>query len=119
MLVVISILGIMAAVAVPAYNGVVERSREATTKRHAQDIADISAQLAAVEVIHVIPVSMGGVEATARYIREGITVYDGPFAGKMFKGPSLTDDEIAKVAVYLQPIYEADDLRLAFYDPGT
>lgn len=114
----LAIIGVVAAIAVPAFNNVLNSAKDATMKRHAQDIADISSQLAALEVVHVIPVSMGGVEATARYIREGITVYEGPYAGQTFVGPNLTDEEITEVARYLIAVYESDNLRLVFNDPG-
>ncbi len=114
MLVVVVVTGVMALIAVPAYNDMFAASTKAKQKRNAQQIAEMSAELAAMDVAHVIPDSLGGVEATARYLREGITVHDGLFAGKVYALPGLSDEEISQSAKYLDVIYEAKELRLIF-----
>jgi len=77
----------------------------------------MSGALAALGVAHVIPDSMGGVAATARLLREGVIVPEGPMAGEKFVLSGLRDDEIDSISVYLYVQYDRKELRLIFRDP--
>lgn len=117
MLIVVSIIGIMSMLAVPAYNSVFENSRDTAAKRNAQNIAQISATLGSIGVAHVLPDSLGGVEATARLLREGVTVDKGPFSGQAFVIRALSDEEITRASQFLQVIYDLNEIRLVYAGP--
>ena len=114
-LVVIAVIGILAAVAIPTVTNINESSKKATAIRNAQNAAKISASLEAFGVAHVIPESLGGVEATVRLIREGVTVPAGsPMAGEVFGLPGLSDESIAEMSAHLEIRYGLKDLRLIY-----
>lgn len=60
---------------------------------------------------------MGGVAATARLLREGVIVPEGPMAGEKFVLSGLRDDEIDSISIYLYVEYDRRELRLIFRDP--
>lgn len=117
-LVVIAVIAILAALAIPAIENIHGTADETKAKANAQRIASTSSALASMGVAHVLPDSLGGVEATARLLREGVTVPDGIFAGQFFVLPNLTDDEITNASPYLEIIYDFAEVRLV-YDPET
>jgi prepilin-type N-terminal cleavage/methylation domain-containing protein len=114
MLVVISVLGIISMFAIPAISSVSESSKTAKAQRNAQNIAQISSALGAIGVAHVLPDSLGGAEATARLLREGVTVDRGAFKGQFFIIASLTDEEITYASKYLNIVYDPSEIRLEY-----
>ncbi|MDF1816517.1 MAG: type II secretion system protein [Verrucomicrobiales bacterium] len=112
MLVVIAIIGTISAVAVPVLTGIRDSSNKAKNLTNARHIERMSASLASLGVAHVIPDSMGGVEATARLLREGVTVPEGPMAGESFRLPNLSDDDVSEIGKLLRVQYDMRELRL-------
>ena len=108
----ILVLGIVIALAVPLFSGVSEAGKIAKNQKNAQQLASVSTALASVGVAHVMPESLGGVEATARLIREGIIVPEGPFQGQEFKLASLSDEDITGASEYLEIVYDLHEIRL-------
>ncbi|MCB1095004.1 MAG: prepilin-type N-terminal cleavage/methylation domain-containing protein [Verrucomicrobiae bacterium] len=115
-LVVIVVIGIITAIAMPAIRGVLENGEEAKVTTNAKNIASLSSNLAAIGVAHVLPDSLGGIEATARLLREGVIVPEGPLAGQVFKMNGLSDDEISKAANKLEIVYAEKELNLRIKD---
>ncbi|MEM7011424.1 MAG: prepilin-type N-terminal cleavage/methylation domain-containing protein [Verrucomicrobiota bacterium] len=113
-LVAIAIVAVLAAIAVPTISNLHDTADKTKSQSNAQHIAQISSSLASMGVAHVLPDSLGGVEATARLLREGVTVPDGVFAGQFFVVSGLTDDEITEAAAYLQVIYDFAEVRLTY-----
>ena len=106
MLVVIAVIGIIAAIAIPSIANLSDTAEKTIVKRNAQNFASVSASLASVGVEHVIPDSLGGVEATCRLFRIGLTVPDGPFAGFYFGLPGVPIDDISQTFAYLDLEFE-------------
>ncbi|MCB1079576.1 MAG: prepilin-type N-terminal cleavage/methylation domain-containing protein [Verrucomicrobiae bacterium] len=119
MLVVLAVIGIMAMLAIPAISGVSEASKDAKAQRNAQSIAQVSSALGALGVAHVLPDSMGGVEATARLLREGVTVSRGPFQGSQYIIAALSDEEIEYASKYLNIVYDLNEIRLTYAGPSV
>jgi len=117
MLIVVAVIGIIAAIGLPAINNIRESAKEVAAIQNAKNIQQMSGALAALGVAHVIPDSMGGVAATARLLREGVIVPEGPMAGEKFVLSGLRDDEIDSISVYLYVQYDRRELRLIFRDP--
>ena len=113
-MVTIVVLGIIAAIAIPSVSNIRDSAKEAAAIRNAKTIAQMSGALAALGVAHVIPDSMGGAEATARLLREGVTVPEGAMEGEVFVIPGMTDEHIEEVGVYLDVKYDKRELRLEF-----
>ena len=119
-LIVIVAIGIIVAIALPVIGNLRESAQQAASMQNAKNVAQLSEALAAFGVAHVIPDSMGGVEATARLMREGIIVPEGPMAGEKFVLSGMRDNEIADVARYLTIRYGEKDLQLVFrQNPGS
>lgn len=116
-LIVIVVVGIIAAIAMPSISNIRGVAKKTTAIQNAKSISQMSSALAALGVAHVIPDSMGGVAATARLLREGVIVPEGPMAGEKFVLTGLNDDEIDYVASYLYVQYDQKELRLIFRDP--
>ncbi|MCB1207031.1 MAG: prepilin-type N-terminal cleavage/methylation domain-containing protein [Verrucomicrobiae bacterium] len=116
-LIVVVVIGILAALAMPTISNIRGVAKKATAIQNAKSISQMSGALAALGVAHVIPDSMGGVEATARLLREGVIVPDGPMAGEKFVLTGLLDEEIDYVAEFLYIQYDRRELRLIFKDP--
>lgn len=116
-LIVVVVIGIIAAIAMPSISNIRGVAKKTTAIQNAKSISQMSSALAALGVAHVIPDSMGGVAATARLLREGVIVPEGPMAGEKFVLTGLNDDEIDYVASYLYVQYDQKELRLIFRDP--
>ena len=108
----ILVLGIVIALAVPLFSGVSEAGKVARDQKNAQQLASVSTALASIGVAHVMPESLGGVEATARLIREGVVVPEGPYQGEEFRLASLSDEDIAGAAEYLELKYHLNEISL-------
>lgn len=117
LLIVVAVIGIIAAIVLPAIGNLRERAKRLATIQNAKNIAQMSQGLAALGVAHVIPDSMGGVPATARLLREGIMVTEGPMAGERFTLSGMNDSEIEDVAEFLVIQYSETELLLYFLDP--
>lgn len=118
MLVTIVVLGVIAAIAIPSVSRIRESAKEAAAMKNAKTIAQMSGALAALGVAHVIPDSMGGAEATARLLREGVTVPEGVMAGEVWTIPGMTDEHIEEVGVFLSVKYDRRELRLEYVPPA-
>ncbi len=117
MLIVIAVIGILAVLVLPSISNLRGVAKKTTAIQNAKSISQMSGALAALGVAHVIPDSMGGVSATARLLREGVIVPEGPMAGEKFILTGLNDDEIDYVAEFLYVQYDGKELRLIFRDP--
>jgi len=99
MLVVIAIIGIIAAIAIPNIGALNENARDATAKRNAQTIASVlNAAIAAGGDLGTITDAGDLVDAAEL----GVTPTDGAFSGKLFTSGEIDDDEEAAVASYLE-----------------
>ena len=107
-------MAVLAAIAFPTISNMHETADKAKSQGNAQHIAQISSSLASMGVAHVLPDSLGGVEATARLLREGVTVPDGVFAGQFFVVSGLTDNEILEAAGFLEVVYDFAEVRLTY-----
>jgi len=117
LLVVIVVVVIIVAVAMPMIGNIHGIAKRTTAKQNAKLVEQMSKALGALGVAHVIPDSMGGVEATARLLREGITIPDGPMAGERFILSGMRDSDIEEIAKFLQVRYEENYLRLMYIEP--
>ena len=88
-LVVISVIGIVVALAIPAISNFSDGAKDTVARQNASNLAKLSASLAAVGMDHVIPESLGGVEATCRLLKHGIVVSEGPMKNALFAMPGL------------------------------
>ncbi|MDF1859341.1 MAG: prepilin-type N-terminal cleavage/methylation domain-containing protein [Verrucomicrobiales bacterium] len=116
LLIVVAAIGIIAAIAIPTTATFREAAIRAAATQNAKNIAQMSEALAALGVAHVIPDSMGGVEATARLLREGVIIPEGPMAGERFLLSGMKDKDIEETAKYLDIEYDKFQLRLIFRD---
>ena len=113
MLVVIAIIGIIAAIAIPNIGNLNDSARDAAAKRNAQTVASVlNAAVAAgadlgtlTDGASIVTVAQTGVSAT-----------DGAFAGKTFTSGPIDDDEEAKAAAYLT---WDDTNKQVVYNPGS
>ena len=118
MLVTIAVIGIISAIAIPVVSNLHEASKETKNLANAKHVEKLSAALASLGVAHVIPESMGGVEATARLLREGVVVPAGPMAGETYMLPGLGDEDITDLSKNLRIQYDMRELRLIFTIDG-
>lgn len=117
LLLVVAVIGLVAAIAVPTVSRIRESAKAAAATQNAKNVAQMSEALAALGVAHVIPDSMGGAEATARLLREGVIVPEGPMAGERFILSGMREGEIEETAEYLRIEYDETNLRLVFSEP--
>lgn len=110
-------MGILTAVAMPVISGLNDTANESRDRTNAQNIASVSASLAALGAIHVFPPSLGGKDATVKLLREGVTITEGPFVGQKFMIRALSDEEITFANEYLEIVSDSSELRLV-YKPG-
>ena len=117
LLVVVAVLGVLAVLAIPSIQNVLESGEAAKIEQNAKNIARLSERLAAIGVAHVLPESLGGVEATVRLLREGVIVPEGPMVGQRFAINGITDEEITKAATRLRIVYDESELNLEYTPP--
>ena len=99
MLVVIAIIGIIAAIAIPNIGTINDSAREATAKRNAQSVASVlNAALAAGADPAGWTKTAGGLIDAAE---AGVSPTDGPFRGKTFSVGNIDDSEETLAAGYL------------------
>ena len=114
LLVIISIIGLITALAIPQIGNLADAANDTVSKRNAQNLSSLSQTLAAFGMEHVIPESLGGVEATCRLIRNGIVVSEGPMTGTNVALPGLSDERIPEAAVYLETTVMGFVLRMVY-----
>ena len=112
LIVIIAIIGLMVMATIPTVSRINDSSNRAKNMANANHLVKLSTALASLGVAHVIPDSMGGVEATARLIRAGVTVQNGPMAGEVFRMAGLRDEDIAALNNYLEVQYGSRELSL-------
>lgn len=115
---VVAVIGILAAIALPMLGDINPLAKEAKSRSNAQRVSDVSATLAGMGVAHVIPESMGGVEATIRLLGEGVTVSHELMTESVYSVPNLSPEEIALASEYLEIIYDTEELRLVYLGEG-
>jgi type IV pilus assembly protein PilA len=132
MLVVIAIIGIIAAIAIPNIGSINESARDATAKRNAQSAASVLNAAAAAGVdFTAAPYSWTAQTTPATILNwaEGasendsgqtatadVVPGDGAFQGKTFTTGNIDADEEAKAAAYLS--FDATNNRIV-YNPGA
>ena len=114
LIVVVAILGVIAVFALPSIKNVLEAGEKAKDIQNAKNLASISSKLAGLGVAHVLPESLGGIEATARMLSLGVVVPEGPMSGQKFQLSGVKDEEIEKMTPYLDISYDEDELSLVF-----
>ncbi|MEM1440753.1 MAG: hypothetical protein AAGF67_00320 [Verrucomicrobiota bacterium] len=118
LLLIVGIIAIIATVAIPTISRLRDSAKKAAATQNAKNVAQMSEALAALGVAHVIPDSLGGPEATARLLREGVVVPEGPMAGERFILSGMRESEIEETAEYLKIEYGDTYLRLVFSPPS-
>lgn len=114
MLVVIAIIGIIAAIAIPNIGSLNESAKVATAKRNAQTVASVlNAAIAA-------GTDTSGWTGTASDLlakaQAGVAPTTGAFSGKTFTSGPINDTEEAEAAKYLS--WDSANKQVK-YDPGT
>ncbi|MDF1656539.1 MAG: type II secretion system protein [Verrucomicrobiales bacterium] len=117
LLLIVAVIGVISAIAIPTISRLRDSAKKAAATQNAKNIAQMSEALAALGVAHVIPDSMGGAEATARLLREGVIVPEGPMAGERFILSGMKEKEIEETAAYLRVEYGTTYLRLVYSPP--
>lgn len=116
MLVVIAVIGVIAAIAIPNIGAVNDNARKATAQRNAQSIAStVSAAIAAGETDDLTGTKADVIDA----ISVGVTPTTGPFAGQQFIVPNLPatgDLERTEIEHFLT--WDATN-RAISYDPNA
>ena len=100
MLVVIAIIGIIAAIAIPNIGNLNDSAREAAAKRNAQTVASVMNAAIAAGAAHGFTVSTTAAAIITK-AETGISPTDGAFKGKAFTSGQIDDDEEAKTSSYL------------------
>ena len=116
MLTVISVIGIMAAIAIPTIQDINGAGNTVKNQANARHVEGVSSALGALGVAHVIPESLGGAEATVRLLREGVIVPDGAFEGQLFVVKAISDNDVSNASSYLEILYNYTELHLSFHD---
>lgn len=112
MLVVIAIIGIIAAIAIPNIGALNDNARDAAAKRNAQTVASVlNAAVAA-----GVDTSTWTEANILEKAEAGVSPGDGAFQGKVFTSGSIDDDEEDLVDSYI----EWDSTNKAVkYTPGS
>ena len=100
MLVVIAIIGIIAAIAIPNIGNLNDSARDAAAKRNAQTVASVLNAAIAAGASTTFSGSTTGQDLIDA-AEAGISPADGAFQGKTFTSGPIDDDEEAKAAGYL------------------
>lgn len=100
MLVVIAVIGIIAAIAVPNIGKINDAAKDATNRRNAQSIASIyaSAQAAGLDLSDGTDVK----KTIAKVVTGGKVTDEGPFKDSFFGVPSMSTADQTAAAPYLK-----------------
>jgi prepilin-type N-terminal cleavage/methylation domain-containing protein len=99
MLVVIAIIGIIAAIAIPNIGNLNDSAREASARRNAQTVASVvNAAIAAGVDTSTITTTAQAVAAA----ETGLTPTQGAFSGKTFTSGAIDAEDRADVVSYLE-----------------
>jgi hypothetical protein len=112
----IAAVAILAVIVLP----IIRSISQATTSRmkhNAQVTQQASSSLSTLNIAHVLPESLGGVEATTRLLKQGIYVSDGPMEGHFLGVPNLQENEVVPTSKFLNVVFDLSDLYLE-YSPG-
>jgi type IV pilus assembly protein PilA len=120
MLVVIAIIGIIAAIAIPNIGSINDSAREASAKRNAQSIASvlnaaIAAGVTAQQLGFTADVAPGNGTTTSAVLtiaETGVAPADGAFQGKTFTVGNIDDDEEALASKYIS--YDFDNHQVVY-----
>jgi type IV pilus assembly protein PilA len=98
MLVVIAIIGIIAAIAIPNIGNLNASARDASARRNAQTVASVvNAAIAAGVDTSAITTTAAAVSAA----QSGLTPTQGAFSGKTFTAGTINSEELSAVTSYL------------------
>lgn len=109
--VVVAIVGILTAVAVPQLSNFTDVAHGAKAQRNAQNIAMVAAAGRAAGLDFVVATDSPA--QTIANVITGSTVTRGAFGGEFFGVPNLSEDE----AIFASPYLKADGVTLE-YDPS-
>lgn len=112
MLVVIAIIGIIAAIAIPNIGALNDNARDAAAKRNAQTVASV---LNAAVAAGVDTTGWSDANILAK-AQTGVSPADGAFEGKVFTSGEIDNDEETKISSYLE--WDASNKQVK-YDPGS
>ncbi len=112
MLVVIAIIGIIAAIAIPNIGALNDNARDAAAKRNAQTVASV---LNAAVAAGVDTTGWSDANILAK-AQTGVSPDDGAFEGKVFTSGEIDDDEETKISSYLT--WDGSNKQVK-YDPGS
>ncbi len=113
MLVVIAIIGIIAAIAIPNIGNLNASAKDATAKRNAQTVASVlNAAVAAGADISTLTDSTSVVNLAIA----GVKPTSGAFSGKLFTSGPINSTEVPNAAKYLS--YDAAQNQV-IYNPGN
>ena len=113
MLVVIAIIGIIAAIAIPNIGALNDNARESAAKRNAQTVASVlNAAVAAGADLGTLS---GGASIVAA-AEAGVQPATGVFAGKNFTSGPIDDEDQATVATYLS--WDAGNKQVEYHPEG-
>ncbi|MDF1754987.1 MAG: type II secretion system protein [Verrucomicrobiales bacterium] len=113
MLTVVSVIGILSAIGLPAISNIRESAKIGAAKRNAQEAASLSAIADAAGIAHVVPELAGGVEATLAILADGISSPSEtgiPIELKLY----LSDQEITAAAKFLKLRYLDSGIRMEY-----
>jgi type IV pilus assembly protein PilA len=97
LLVVIAVIGVIAAIAIPAMSNVLGGSRDAKARRNAQTIAAMySAAVSAGAAV-----ASDTIDNMVAALETGVSPTDGAFEGQVFKISTLTDGEEDAAGAFL------------------
>lgn len=99
MLVVIAIIGIIAAIAIPNIGSINDSARQATAQRNAQSVASIMNAAIAAGYDPSTLTTPASVVSTAV---QGVTIPSGPFKDKTFIVPNMSAEDQTAAAAYLE-----------------
>lgn len=113
MLVVIAIIGIIAAIAIPNIGSINDSARKATAQRNAQSIASVLNAAVAAGADLGTPADGAALVTLAE---DGVSPADGAFAGKKFTVGEIDDQEEYGAACFLS--YDSDNKQVV-YNPSA
>lgn len=114
MLVVIAIIGIIAAIAIPNIGNLNDSARDAAAKRNAQTVASVlNAAIAAGADVGTLT---DGSSIVAKAVA-GVSPSKGAFQGKTFTSGPIDSEDITKVASYLT--WDSDNKQVKYSTTAT